>query len=348
VEVGGYRDLVIDQEITEVDESMIAEALEHLRDGAAELRVVDRPSQEGDVVDATLEPIDVHGRRLHGRKREEVRMEAGSPGLLREFREASVGLVPGDERLLEVHYPERFQDQELAGQVRRFRLIAKKIQEKELPALDDNFARNIDSHLDLEGLRAKIRLKLQSEELVESKHRLEEMIQERLVDANPFEIPEAMLEHSLNAIVGKAREEKRQIDESTLRERFRPIAERMHRRNIVLQNVARQESLLVSDEEMEAELESVAEDAGVDVAVLRRKMENDGEIDRFRDTLEERKTLDFLVSKAQVTRVRKPRPRPEGGDQERRIITPSEGVGQQGRIVTPSGEASGGGRIITP
>ena len=92
----------------------------------------------------------------------------------------------------------------------------------------------------------------------------------------------------------------------------------------------------------------MAEDAGVGVSVLRRKMEDEGEIDRLRDTLEERKTIDFLVASAQVTRIRKPPLRPEGAGEESRIITPSGGGGEKGRIITPSEGAGEKGRIITP
>ena len=87
----------------------------------------------------------------------------------------------------------------------------------------------------------------------------------------------------------------------------------------------------MSDEEMEAQLESMAEDAGVEASVLKRKLEADDEIDRLRDRLEERKILDFLVSSAKVTRVRRPPARPAGGGQERRILTPSEAAGEKGR-----------------
>jgi len=323
IDVQGYRGMALEQEILEVDESMIADALENLRQGRAEFEPVERTSQEGDVIQATLEPVDVKGKPLAGAKPEEIRMEAGSQNLLPEFREVSLGLSAGAEKSIEVKYPEEFQDSQLAGKTRWFRLVVKEIGQKKLPEVDDNFAKSIDSNLDLEGLKAKIRLRLESQELMESKRKLDETIVDRLLDENPFAVPEVMVAYSLEQVITRAKEEKGKVeDEEGLQERFRPVVERMHRRNIFLQNVARQESLSLTDEEIEAELDSMAEDAGVEASVLRRKMEAEGEVERLRDTLQERKILEFLVSSAQVTRIRKPRLTPQEPDQKNRIVTP--------------------------
>lgn len=323
IEVKGYSGMALEQEIIEVDEETISDALENLRQGRAEFEPVERSSQEGDVIQATLQPTDLHGVPLADSKAEDIRMEAGSQNLLPEFREVSVGLSAGDEKQLEVHYPQEFQDSNLAGKTRWFRLVAKEIGQKKLPELDDNFAKSIDSNLDLEGLKAKIRLRLESQELMESKRRLDETIVERLLEDNPFTVPETMINYSLEQVVSRAREDKGEVeDEEDLQERFKPVVERMHRRNIFLQNVARQESLSLTDEEIEAELDTMAEEAGVETTVLRKKMEAEGEVERLRDTLQERKILDFLVSSAKVTRIRKPRLRPQEPESKSRIITP--------------------------
>lgn len=312
VEVAGYRGLQIDQEILEVDDAMLDEAIGMMRRSRATLNKVERASVPGDVVQATLEPIDIHGKRLPSGKREEVRIEVGSPTLLPEFRDATMGIAAGETRDVEVQYPEEFGDRELAGKTRRFRLTAKEIDEKILPEADDNFARSIDSGLDLEGLRAKLRLRLESEELMRSKQRLEDRLVETLMAGHAFEVPAGMVAYRLDRAIERSREDSEDLDEAEFRERYHGVVERICRREILMEAIARQESLVLTEDEVEAELDKMAQEAGVEVAVLKKKMEGEGDLDRFRDTMQERKILDFLVASAQVNRVKKPRVRPAG------------------------------------
>ncbi len=312
IEVGGYRGLVVDQEILEVDETMLDEAIQMMRRNRAALSKVERASEAGDVVQAILEPVDVHGKKLPSGKKEEVRIEVGSPTLLPEFREATMGISAGETRVVTVEYPQEFGDAELAGKTRRFRLTAKEIDEKILPELDDNFARSIDSGLDLEGLRAKLRLRLESEELLRSKQRLEDRLVERLMEGHPFQVPERMVSYRLERAIERAREETEDLDEEAFRERYRGVVERICRRDILMEAIIRKESLQLAESEVEAELDKMAEEAGVETAVLKRKVEGEGDLDRLRDTMQERKVLDFLVANAQVNRVKKPRTRAAG------------------------------------
>ncbi len=103
------------------------------------------------------------------------------------------------------------------------------------------------------------------------------------------------------------------MDEEAFRGRLRPLIERVCRRDVLLDALVRQESLAVTDEEMDAELETMAQEAGVEVEVIRKKMEDDGDMPRLRDMLQERKTIDFLIGGARVNRVRKPRVRENAG-----------------------------------
>lgn len=306
-EVTGYRGLEVEQQIVEVDEAMIAEALETMRRNRAILETIDRPAADGDVVRATLEPIDVHGKKLPGGKREEVRLEVGSPTLLPEFKEAVSGISRAEARQVEVTYPDDFRDKDLAGKMRRFRLVAQEIQEKKLPELDDNFAKGIDPSLDLDGLRGKLRFRLESEELMQSMERLESEMVDRLLRANEIRVPEPMIEYSLHRIAEKAKEEKGRMDEEELRHVYRPIIERMHGRDLLFESLTRQEGLHLTQEEVDAQLDTMAEEEGVEVEVIRKKMEEADELRRMRESMQERKILDFLTTAAQVTRVRRPR-----------------------------------------
>lgn len=319
-DVTGYRGLEIEQEITEVDDSTLSEALEIMRRNRANLIPVQRPSAEGDVVKASIEPVDVNGNRMRGAKKEEIRLDVGSPTLLPEFRSAALGISAGEDRLVAVEYPAEFRDKDLAGKTRRFKLQAQEILEKKLPELDDNFARGIDPNLDLEGLKGKLRVRLESEELMQSMERLETGLIDRLLSQNTFTIPEPMVEYSLRRIMEKAREDGEELEEKEFRERYRPIVERMHSRDLLFENLVRQEHLDLTEEEVDAQLDSMAQEAGVEISVIKKKMDEEGELARMRESMQERKSLDFITAAAQVTRIRKPRLRPEGSGAGRIIV----------------------------
>ncbi len=291
-----------------------------MRRNRANLDPVSRPSAEGDVVKAMIEHIDISGNRMRGTKKEEIRLEVGSPTLLPEFRAASMGISAGEDRQLVVEYPADFRDKELAGKTRRFRLQAQEILEKKLPEVDDNLARSFDPNLDLEGLKGKLRVRLESEELMQSMERLETDLVDRLLAQNPFTVPEPMIDYSLRRIMEKAKEDGEDLEETEFRQRYLPIVERMHRRDLLFENLIRQEHLDLTDEEVDAQLDAMAQDAGVEISVIRKKMEEDGELTRMRDAMQERKALDFITAAAQVTRIRKPRLRPEGSGAGRIIV----------------------------
>lgn len=309
VELTVYKGLELDETVTEVDDAMVDDFLAALRERAAEVTPVLRASQPGDLVEASVVAVDVHGQRLPRSKRQVVRMEADGATLLPEFRAISVGLEPGAERVVRIDYPADFGDQDLAGRTRHYRLHVKQILEKKLPELDDAFAGRIDGLPSVEALRAKIRLRLEAEERLRARQRTEEALVDRLIERNPFDVPEGIVDRSLDRALQKAREENPGIDEAEFRQAYAPLVIRLRKREILLDSIARQESIEVTEEDLDAELVKSAP-AGISPNAIRRRLEKEGELDRVRDDLRERRILDFLLEHATVNRVHQPRSRP--------------------------------------
>ncbi len=309
IEVKDHKGIELDETVTEVDDAMVDDFLASLRERAAEVSPVLRPSQPGDLVEASVVAVDLHGQRLPRSKRQVVRMEADGATLLPEFRAISVGLEAGAERVVRIDYPADFGDQELAGRTRHYRLHVKQILEKKLPELDDAFAGRIDGLPSLEALRAKIRLRLEAEERLRGRQRTEEALVDRLIERHPFDVPEGIVDRSLDRALQKAREENPEIDEAEFRRAYGPLVIRLRKREILLDSVARQESISISEEDLDAELTKSAP-AGVSPQAIRRRLEKEGDLDRVRDDLRERRILDFLLDHATVNRVHQPRPRP--------------------------------------
>jgi trigger factor len=308
IEATGYKGIELEEVIQEVDEQLVQEYLEALRERFARYEPVFRPSQPGDILDAVVQPVDVHGARLPRAKRQEVRMETGGEKLLPEFREASLGREAGSVTIVHIHYPEDFGNRELAGQTRHYRMHVRQVLEKNLPDLDDAFASQVDGLENLEALKSRVRLRLEAEERLRARQNTEEVLVNRLIEANPFELPPSMVRRTLDKIVEKAREEDPNTDEEELRQAYTPVVERMRRRDIVLESIARQESLEVTEEELDAEIAGSAPQ-GVDPRAVRRKLEKDDDLDRIRNDLLERKVFAFILETATVHRIHQPRAR---------------------------------------
>jgi trigger factor len=300
VEVKGYDDLEIEQEVDPVTAENVDEALQGIRRSRAEEMPVDRASVAGDILEGELIPVDVNGNRLPNMESQKISLEAGSERLLPEFREASVGIAAGGERLMEVQYPEDYGQEGLRGQKRRYRLQVREIREKKLPPLDDEFARGMDPELDLEGLRSRIRERLAAEADGRALREAAEKIVDRLIQANPFPLPQGMVQRGLESIARRLEDEERPEEPAEVERRFRPLVERVQKRQIILGAVAEKEGLTVTDEDLKERIEAMAKDGDIHPARLRAAMEKRGDVERLREDMQEQKTLDFLLQKAKV------------------------------------------------
>ncbi len=308
VDLQGYRGIELDETVFEVDVEMVDSVLQKLREDAARFVPVFRPSGPGDFVEGDLLAVDVSGARLPRAKRQVLRMEAGKANLLPEFHEASLGVEAGTTRVIHIRYPDDFQNQELAGKQRHYRMRVRQIQEKILPELDDAFAGSAGGVDNLEALKSKIALTLEAEERLRARQDTEEALIDRLIQANPFDLPASMVDRSLERAMEKARETQPDLDEEEFRRTYLPFVVRLRKREVILESVARKESIQVTEEELEEEIRRSAP-RGVDPGVVRRKLEREGEIDRFRHEVLERKILAFLIEVANVHRILTPRPR---------------------------------------
>jgi len=317
VEPKDYQAVELEEELTEIDDRMIDEFLDQLRERMADVNPVARPAQPGDFVEVHLLSVDMNGAKLPRAKREELRMIADGSNLLPEFREASVGISPGETRLVHLEYPADFGDAELAGRQRHYRFKAVRVLERNVPALDDALAQKVEGVPDLGALRAKVRLRFETEERMRGRERLEEVLIDRLLDRNPFDVPQSALERSLVRAVESARKENPQAEEGELREVLGPLVLRRWRRDILLDAIARKESIQLTDEEFEARLGSLL--AGErDPAAARRRLERENRLEGIRERMIEKRTFEFLLSAATVHQTVKPRQRAEASS----IIVP--------------------------
>jgi trigger factor len=302
VEVKHYKGLRATRHVKNVDEARVEAVLADLREQSAVFADLDRGAQRGDVVLLDSTRLDANGRRLSGSRSKNQRLELGAAGMLPDLENGLLGAVAGQERTIDVEYPADYERSELAGNKVRYVISVRKIQEKKLRPLDDNLAKDVFQLQSLEELRSRVRLNLEGEERVRMQRELETALSEELVQRNPVELPERLVQWMLERVVHEATEG-RTVPEPLRKElegRFRPNVERSLRREALLESVARQEHLEVTEEEVNAEIQRMADADPRQGARIRARYQSQDRRRAMRESLLERKALDWLINAADI------------------------------------------------
>jgi trigger factor len=307
IALGPYTGLPVAFAPKPFEEREVEEALEHLREQHAEYRAVERAADVGDlvIVDYTLTPEGMEPRTESG-----YGFVVGSSGVLREIEEAVIGLRPGGSREVRLRFPEDHRTEALRGKSGSAAVRLVEVKEKVLPALDDEFAKSVSSVETLEALRGDLRRGLQARREAENRRALETATLDAVLAGHAFEVPEALILRQVGLQIEHAREHVRQQgldpdrlpwDYQKLLADLRPGAEKAVRRMLLIEAVAQKEGLDPSAADLDAEVERLARASQRPAPALRRVLEQNGELERIRLALRDRRTLDFLVEKNPVT-----------------------------------------------
>ncbi len=303
-----YEGLPIEERTVEVTAAEVDQLLERLRESRAFHETVDRPAQAGDQVVLDLCPRGEDGELLEDRRLTGQALELGAEQNLPEFNEGLAGVTAGEEPELAVTYPEDYPNEELRGQTITFALRIDSVQQKVVPEADDAFAAQIQEGQTLLELRGKIRQRLEEDAAKRMQQELDEQVLDRLLERNEVSVPPSMLEtwlqsglrdlHQRNEQMGRPSTEE---GDAEYREAARPVAERQIRGLFLLEAIRRQESLEVTDQDIEAKIDALAAEHGFDPEKYREFASQGEERDRIRHDLQQRQAYDFLLSRAEIT-----------------------------------------------
>lgn len=311
-----YKGLRVTRRPGAVTDAAVDAVLADLREQSAVFADLARPAERGDVVLFDSVRLDPRGRRLPSTRQRSVRVELGAAGVPPDLENGLLGAVEGQERVVEIQEPAAPGGEGGAARSFRYAVKVRKIQEKKLRELDDNFARDV-FHLDqLDELRSRVRLNLEGEERVRVQREMDAAVSEQLLQRNPFELPERLEEWMLDRVISEALQG-RAADEALRRElqqRYRPGVQRSLRREILLGAVARQEGLAVSDEEVSREIDRMAQADPRQSARIRARYQSEDRRRGLREALLERKALDWLIEKADVE---------DGAQAEQPLVVPA-------------------------
>jgi len=302
VEARNYRGLPVPRRLRAVTEEAVDRVMEGLRDEAAVFVDLDRPAERGDMVLVDSTRIDVNGRRLPGTTAKNRRVPLGDPSVPPDLENGLLGATAGQERTVEVRYPDDHPSQDLAGKQFRYVVKVRKIQEKKLRPLDDNFAREVFRLETLGDLRARVRQNLEREEAVRVHREMEAAVTDALIQRHPLDLPERLVQWMLERVIGEATEGRAVNDSlrSELETHYRPGVERSLRKELLLEAVARAENVEASEDEVAAEIDRMAQADPRQAAKIRARYASAERRAALREGLVERKAMEKLIELADI------------------------------------------------
>jgi trigger factor len=304
--VEGYKELRADHPEIVVKDEEVEDALTNVREQHATFTSIEgRPLADGDFAQASMDGKpkveDGTSQPVH---MDELLIEIGGKNTVPEFTENLRGANAGDEREFEVAYAADATDKRLAGKTFVYTVKIQAIKQKNLPELNDDFAKELGEFTSLDQVRKQIRENMLAERKHEAEREAKDKLVAELVKRNDFEVPEALvdrqidlrLERGLRALAaqGMKMEDLKKMDLPRLRAGQRDQALQDVKSSLLLERVAELEKIDVSDEEFNHEIAALAQQSKQTPEAVRARLTQDGGLDRIRNRIRSEKTLDFL------------------------------------------------------
>lgn len=311
VKLGEYKGLEVEKVDTTVTDEDVENELKSLQERYAELVVKeDGKAENGDTVVIDFEGF-VDGEAFEGGAAENYSLELGSNSFIPGFEEQLVGVATGEEKEVEVTFPEEYHAAELAGKPATFKVKVHEIKTKQLPELDDEFAKDADDEVEtLAELKEKIKKDLTHSKEHAAEHALEDAVVAKAAENAEMDIPEAMIDTEVNRMLQEFQQnlgaqglnlelyyQFSGQDEAALRAQMKEDAEKRVRFNLTLEAIADAENLEASDEDVEKELARMSELYNMKVEDIKKAL---GSLEGIKGDLKIRKAIEFLVENSKT------------------------------------------------
>jgi trigger factor len=314
-DLGNYKDLDVEIETKPVTDADVDKVLEESRERAATFVAVEgRPLTSGDYAQLKLMGTPAEGGEPM--QADDVMCHLGAPETLPAFTENLTGVNQGEHRAFDVTYPEKYPDAKLAGKTYSYAVEVLGVKQKKLPELNDEFAKEMSDAQTMEELRAKIRKGLEEERQRQLTAATHDALLAKLIAAHDFPVPEALVENQMDvrldravrAIASQGVDPRiMKVDWKGMRERQRERAVEDVKAELLLDRIATAEKIEAADEDMDREIEAMAQRSGESAAAVRASLTKQDALDRMKSKLRSDKTLEWLHKNAKI-RTRAPEP----------------------------------------
>ena len=305
VTLGQYKGLEVEKaEATVTDEQVEAE-LNRMAENVASTETVDGPAQMGNTANIDFEGFE-DGVPFEGGKGENHDLKLGSGSFVPGFEEQIVGMSAGEEKDINITFPENYHA-DLAGKAVVFHVKVNKVTETVVPAMDDEFAKDVSEFDTLDALKADIRAKAMERAQKNVQNEFETACIAKAAENTTVELPNALIERELDTQMerfayqlqmgGYSMEQYAKMmggDVKTMRNAFRPAAEKAAKESVTLEKIAETENVAVTDEEIAAEIESLAKQYDLTVEKVKEMVP----AEELTESLKTRKAVQIIVDSA--------------------------------------------------
>ena len=318
VEVKDYKGVAIEQIQSDVTDEDVDREIEKLQDRNSRMAAVEgRPVQDGDVV--TLDYAGFVGEeQFEGGTAESQELKIGSGTFIPGFEEQLIGVSAGEKKDVVVTFPEDYHAEELAGKEAVFHCEIHEIKEKQLPELDDEFAKDVSEFDTLDELKAKTREDMEKAREEQAVGACKDALVNKIYEANEIDTPRSLVEEEIDTMANELDQQLRYQglsleqycqftgkDLAGFREDVREDAEKRAGTRVMLRSIAEAEGIEVTDEDVDKELDSMAEMYRMEKDQIKDALADS--MDFFKRDIIVRKVIDMLYDEAEVSKVAAPK-----------------------------------------
>ena len=309
VKIGEYKGLEAVKTVKAVEDSAVDAEIDRMRERNARILTREGKAENGDITDIDFEGF-VDGVAFEGGKAEHFSLTLGSGQFIPGFEDQIVGHSAGEEFDVNVKFPEEYQAAELAGKDATFKVKLHEVKYKELPAADDEFAKDVSEYDTLDELKASIRKNMEESNEKQAELEVENALVDKVIETLEGDIPPVMIENRIDEMVrdfeyrlsqqGLRLEDYIKYtggDEAKFRESFKDQADKQVKIRLALEAVADAEGIVATEEDFENELSRIAGMYQMDVDKV-RSLVPEKEVKR---DLAVNKAIDFIKSNAKIT-----------------------------------------------
>lgn len=314
VVVKDYAGLEVKKEKYIFNEEVVANRLKEMQENMSHLEPADagRSAMNGDFVTFDFKGF-MDGEPFEGGAANDFQLELGSGRFIPGFEAQIVGLKAGDEGEIKVTFPENYGKQDLAGKEATFAVSIKEIKVKVLPELNDDFAKDFGEFESLDQLKSKISevYALQENERIETE--LRERLIKALIVKNSFEVPESLVDNQLNFMLENSKKrlaaqrltlEMMGLNDEGYKAQFRSVAETQVKGSLLLEALAGQEAIQVSDGDLNDKMKLIAEQNNQGLETVNNFYQQNAQAkENLLAQLKEEKVVDFLLAKAKIDEI---------------------------------------------
>ena len=308
VKLGKYKGLAAEKPSIDVPDSEINAEIESMRQRNARMETADRAAVNGDIAVINFEGFK-DGVAFEGGKGENYDLELGSGSFIPGFEEQVEGMKPGDERDIELSFPENYGKEDLAGKAVVFKVKLNEVKEKQLPELDDEFAKDVSEYDTLAEYKASIKEKIAEKRKADVEETFESILMDQVTDSMEVVIPEAMIEEQMErsmdtftrqiSAYGMKPEQYMQmlgITPDIFKEKMRGTAEKQVKSALALTKIAQLENIEISEEEIEEEYKAAADLHKIELDKIKSEVSKNDVI----HDLKLRKAVKIVIDSAKI------------------------------------------------